>query len=171
MSCIPTHGHCRGGKESRAFHAWVNMRRRCCNPRAHNFANYGGRGIVVCAEWYDFASFLSDMGEPKAGQSLDRIDNNRGYEPGNCRWATVTDQNRNRRVTMTATAFGTTKPLTAWLEDERCAVRHLQVLWTRIRRLGWSDERAITTPGSLYRNRGRITITPATSATTENATP
>ncbi len=74
------------------------MIQRCCNPRCPSFENYGARGIGVCDTWQDFSSFLADMGERPDGTSIDRIDNSRGYEPGNCRWATRTEQNRNTRA-------------------------------------------------------------------------
>lgn len=77
---------------------WVNMIQRCTNPNHTFFAEYGGRGISVCARWRDsFAAFLADMGERPEGTTLDRIDNNGHYEPQNCRWATPTTQVRNSR--------------------------------------------------------------------------
>lgn len=79
--------------------AWMGMRARCYNPNHQSYKNYGGRGITVCDRWRDsFHSFLEDMGpRPADHLSLDRRDNDRGYEPGNCRWATDLQQNRNRR--------------------------------------------------------------------------
>jgi hypothetical protein len=80
-----------------ACRSWDEMIKRCGKPEHGDYANYGARGIKVCERWTDFENFLADMGHRPAGTSLDRIDNNGNYEPGNCRWATPTQQNRNSR--------------------------------------------------------------------------
>jgi hypothetical protein len=78
--------------------AWRNMLSRCLNPNVPRAANYSGRGIgVEDARWLSFDGFLADMGLRPAGLSLERRDNSRGYSKANCRWATVSEQNRNRR--------------------------------------------------------------------------
>lgn len=73
------------------------MLARCKNTKLREYKYYGGRGIKVCKRWQKFENFLADMGHPPPGLSLDRINNNRGYYPSNCRWATATQQQQNRR--------------------------------------------------------------------------
>lgn len=97
------HGHAqgRGRTASPTYRSWASMIQRCTNPRSASYPNYGGRGITVCPQWLaSFEQFLADMGEkPRKGMSIERVDSNRSYEPGNCIWADVRQQNRNRRST------------------------------------------------------------------------
>jgi hypothetical protein len=87
-----------GMVESREYQSWVAMRTRCYNSNAHAYDRYGGRGITVCERWREsFDNFFADMGARPPATSLDRINNDGNYEPGNCRWATHGEQRRNRR--------------------------------------------------------------------------
>ena len=87
-----------GQSKTRTYHIWQGMHARCSNPSIQRWKDYGGRGITVCPEWNEFVNFLRDMGECPAGRSIDRFPNNDGnYEPGNCRWATASEQARNKR--------------------------------------------------------------------------
>lgn len=83
------------------YKSWLSMKERTGNPNAVNYGRYGGRGVAVCPRWAEsFEAFLADMGERPPGTTLDRIDSSGNYEPGNCRWATPTEQNTNRRKFM-----------------------------------------------------------------------
>jgi hypothetical protein len=87
-----------GLSDLREYQAWTDMRSRCKNPKHKCFKDYGARGIDVCSEWNQFPIFYAQMGpRPSSKHSLERIDNNKGYGPDNCRWAIPSDQSRNRR--------------------------------------------------------------------------
>lgn len=91
------HGHAIVGRQHPLYNRWLNMRQRCSNPKNPLYKYYGARGIRVCERWDDFPTFLIDIGEPPTlKHSLDRIDRDRDYEPGNVRWATAEMQNNNK---------------------------------------------------------------------------
>ncbi len=98
------------------YTCWRHMRDRCQNPKRHDYPNYGGRGIKVCERWADFINFFDDMGTRPRGMTIERIDNGGNYEPGNCRWATATEQARNRRTNVLLTIGGITMPIVSWAE-------------------------------------------------------
>lgn len=126
---------------TRVYRIWAGMKSRCQNANHHAYADYGGRGIKVCEQWQVFENFLRDMGEPPAGASIDRTNNDGDYEPGNCAWVTPKEQNNNRRSTNTYEIAGRVMTL-----DEIAVERSLSVslLKARLRR-GWSIEKAIYT--------------------------
>lgn len=126
------------------YRAWVAMRHRCYVKTTRDYANYGGRGITVCERWREsYDNFLADMGcKPSPRHSIDRIDNFGPYSPENCRWATQSEQNRNRRSCRLLEFQGRTQTLVAWVEEYGLT---RQTVSYRLRR-GWSLGRALTTP-------------------------
>jgi len=113
-----THGHTRGGNSSSEYRTWSGMWNRCTNPNSADYARYGGRGIRVCERWDDFDTFLADMGpKPSPTHSIDRIDNDGNYAPGNCRWALPTDQSRNQRTNHLITIGQRTMTTAEWAEE------------------------------------------------------
>lgn len=120
------------------YRAWTNMKYRCNTPSCNLYPYYGGRGITVCDEWQQsFAAFLKHIGpRPSPRHSLDRIDNNGDYRPGNVRWATRYQQCRNRRSSRLLTIGGRTMSAIEWAEAVNLPIRTLR---SRLR-LNWSLE-------------------------------
>jgi hypothetical protein len=98
------------------YQAWANMKDRCSNPNHAQFPYYGGRGISVDQRWESFTSFYADMGQRPEGATLDRRNNDLGYSPENCRWATRKTQQRNRRCNRNLTIDGVTRCVMEWSE-------------------------------------------------------
>lgn len=137
------HGESKHSRPSPEYRVWNAMLDRCLNQYGDNYARYGGRGICVCKRWMKFENFLADMGRrPSLTHTIDRIDNDGGYKKSNCRWATRSEQQRNRRNTDRFTFRGQTLPLIVWAE--RIGIR-VKTLRMRIRH-GWSIERTLTEP-------------------------
>lgn len=133
------------------YNAWVSMKERCSNQHHAFYEHYGGRGICVCQLWRDsFVSFLADIGErPTNKHTLDRFPDNDGdYEPGNVRWATWKEQNRNRRNNALIEFQGETLCLAEWAE--RIAI-HPDTLTKRLKQ-GWTIEKALTKTLKVQRN-------------------
>jgi hypothetical protein len=142
-----THGYAGNGHKNRTteYRIWSLMIQRCENPKNPAFDRYGGRGISVCERWHKFESFLADMGDRPAGRSLDREDNERGYEPGNCRWATRIEQGRNTRRARLLTLNGETMNVSAWAQ--RLGINSA-TLSERLEK--WPLERALTAPARRW---------------------
>lgn len=154
-SCHVCTSRSHGMTRSPEHRIWSHMLARCGNPSAHEFARYGGRGIRVCNEWKGaegFAAFYAHIGpRPSPRHSIDRVDNNGNYEPGNVRWATAEEQARNRRSTILVTIDGITMCAADWAKRNgiKPATAHL-----RIRKFGWDPITAVSEqPNAIYRRK------------------
>lgn len=142
-----THGLSRTetGRPPRLYKIWDGMKHRTGNPKAHGYERYGGAGITVCEQWINsYEKFAADMGEPPTDRhTLDRIDSSLGYSPENCRWATYTEQNRNR-----------SNVIKVEYEGEELALSELalrfglpvKAVYMRVTKYGWPIDRALNTP-------------------------
>lgn len=118
---------------------WRGMIQRCTDPKSKVWNRYGGRGIFVCERWMNFENFLADMGMPEQGQTIDRIDNSKGYCKENCKWVSRSDQMKNRSNSIKITYNGETKNLIDW-------ARHLGIEKSsmKYRLKNWPIEKAFT---------------------------
>lgn len=128
---------------TRIYNIWWAMRKRCTNPKAINYANYGGRGINICDRWSNFDNFMADMGlPPTENHSIDRIDSDGNYEPNNCQWSTPIDQANNQRGNRVLTFNGESKTVAEWARSTGIS---RYSIYARIN-AGWEIEKALTTP-------------------------
>jgi hypothetical protein len=136
----------------RLYIIWKHMYNRIYKKSSKGYKNYGGRGIKLCEEWLipkNFYRWALENGYDN-NLSLNRIDNDGDYCPKNCSWATIKEQANNKRNTVYTTAFGETKSILDWIEDNRCIIKNKRLIIERIRKLKWSPEKAMTTE-SIYK--------------------
>jgi hypothetical protein len=132
-----THGHTTGGEHSSEYISWKHMLDRCRNPNNKRYADYGGRDLTVCERWGSFESFLADMGpKPSPDHEIERRDNDKGYSPENCYWATAIEQANNKRNNRRYTIGDRTQTLTQWAREYSISEKKLR---NRIER-GWHPE-------------------------------
>lgn len=143
------HGHSPRGKRSPEHQAWLSMKGRCLRASHRFYGYYGGRGITICERWlHSFENFLADVGSrPSPAHSIDRYpDRDGNYEPGNVRWATRKEQQRNLRWNRLVTAFGETLCISEWAERYGISIG---ALYGRIVTRGIDPESALTMGGSV----------------------
>ena len=138
------------GRYTRLYQIWIDIIRRCENPKRSNYKNYGAKGIAVCEKWHDFFEFQQWAYATgyKIGLTIDRIDNSKGYYPENCRWATWKKQENNRTNNVVYICFGESHTLSEW--SEICGI-HRATIQRRILVYNWPIERALTEP--VQKNR------------------
>ncbi len=139
-----THGQAVSGQKTPEYWSWRAMMERCYYVDHVAYPHYGARGITVCARWHDLANFVADMGPRPSGLTLDRVENDKDYEPGNCKWSTRKEQRHNQRPDPRQITFnGETKSHRQW-------ANHLGISRPALafRLKNWTIEKAMTTPKS-----------------------
>lgn len=144
--------------ENSEYNIWFGMINRCTNPSIPQWKDWGGRGISVCSQWSGpdgYRQFLKDVGSrPSKGHSIDRINVNGNYEPGNCKWATKEEQNRNKRNNVFLTYAGRTLTVSEWAKETGIDAHTIR---GRMVKLGWSVEEALTIkPKEIHRRPGQV---------------
>lgn len=142
-SCGCGIGEQHGKRMSPEYTTWYGIKKRCTNKNNHKYSSYGGRGITVCDRWSNsFVEFLEDVGlRPTSQHSLDRINNDGNYEPGNCRWATRSEQGCNKRNNRVFSFYGKVMTLSQW-----CRIAQIKpdTVTERLKR-GWTEKKAFWT--------------------------
>ena len=151
--CRKTHGNTTQGARTPEYCAWVNMKNRVKDAVSPNHKNYAGRGIGVCERWDIFENFLADVGQrPTSKHTVERVNNDLGYSPENCKWGTRTEQSRNRRNRHILTYKGETKCVGEWADLTKLP---LQTIYSRLR-FGYTPEEALETPRHAGRKRALV---------------
>lgn len=148
-SCGCSTNKTHGGTYTSEYRTWCAMRARCQNANNKNYFRYGGRGIGIDPRWGNFENFLADMGTRPPDTTLERLNNEAGYGPGNCVWATVIEQANNRRSNRLVTFNGATRTVTQWAHETGLSRNVIQL---RLRH-GWDVERALTASVRLRKSR------------------
>jgi len=144
----------RNKRETREYRAWHDMRVRCTNKKQPFYYRYGGRGITFCKRWQKYTNFLEDMGRCPKGMTLERINNDGNYEPGNCKWATQTEQTKNTTQNHIIEFNGEKKTIGEWGNSTGI---DRSLIGYRLRK-GWSIEDALTMRPTQRRDHERDTF-------------
>lgn len=148
------------------FPTWCSMMNRCYSPRSRAYPDYGGRGILVCDRWRDARHFIADNeGKNLPGLEIDRADNNGPYAPDNCRWVERSVQSGNKRSNIWLTHDGRTMILFDWARETGIPPR---TLWSRIKKMGWPTDKALTTPADKTNRRSSEVAYNGVTATVGN---
>ncbi len=134
------HGHASNGKPTRTYFSWAGMHARCYRPDNKSFVRYGAKGIRVCKRWHSFENFLSDMGERPIGKTLHRINGNGDYDPSNCKWATLIEQQSNTIRNHFIEVDGISRTVAEW---SRIRGFKPQRIHQRLH-IGWTESEAVT---------------------------
>lgn len=148
------HGHSIEGSRSATYVVWCVMIQRCTNPKNPTFPRYGGRGISVCKRWRNFPAFLRDMGERPPGMTIERINNDKGYSPSNCRWATPDEQRANTSRTRLVDTSAGKMPL--FMAARAAGITPASML-DRLEH-GWSPDEILAPKRRHRRDEASITI-------------
>lgn len=146
-----------GMSHTTEYEIWSDMKKRCSNNRHAHYDRYGGRGIAVCDRWLKFENFYADMGIRPEGMTIERVDNDKGYSPDNCKWATYSEQARNRRNSLMLDVNGASINLTTAADSVGI---HARTLLSRLRR-GMSTEDALTKPVRVSKGLYRQILWPS----------
>lgn len=139
------------------YKSWQSMRTRCLNKNADQYPDYGARGITICERWNSFENFLEDMGHRPDGTTIDRIENDKGYEKSNCQWSTMREQENNKRSNVYLEFNGRSMTAAQWSRETGIGYQTIRKRMDA----GWSSERTLTVPASTA-SRACLTV-PATA--------